>query len=157
MHNLAENIKILSNLRIDGTNFVLAAGTDGGVLNSDEWDMAGWDGCLVVTNVGIVAASGVITSTLQNSDTSTSYGSGTVDQIGSSKTNSAAGAGDGLPHVHDVYKPKRRYMRQRTQRTGGNVTINGFTVILYKGHDKPTPAAVYDMLQTLNSPTPSAT
>lgn len=154
-HNLAENIAI-KQLTFDGTNKTLAAGTDGGVLNSTEVDTKGWDGCMFVYQVGTVSASGVLTTSVQNSNTSATYGSGTVDQIGSSKTNSAAGDGDDLPHIHDVYKPKRRYLRLRSQRTGGNIVGTGLIAILYKGHDKPTAAALYDALQTMNSPTPSA-
>jgi len=155
MHNLMENCKIVA-LRPDGTNWILTAGTDGGVINSDEVDSKGWDGVAFVHLVGIVAASGVLTTTVQNSDTTATYGSGTVDQVGNSKTNSAAGAGDGLPHVHSIYKPKRRYLRMRSQRTAGNVTINGTFAILWKGHDVPE-STWYDMLQKLNSPEPSAT
>lgn len=156
MHMLSDEVAFKI-LRIDGTNYSAAAGTDGGVVNSDEVDINGYDGCMFVFNISAVASGGVFTTSVQNSATSTSYGSGTVDQIGSSKTNSAAGAGDNLPHVHDIYKPKRRYLRVRSQRTAGNVTINGLMAILYKGADKPPAAALYDMLQQLNSPEPSAT
>lgn len=156
MHNLSDEIAFKI-LRIDGTNYSAAAGTDGAVVNSDEVDTDGYDGCMFVFNISAVAASGVFTTSVQNTATSTTYGSGTVDQIGDSKTNSAAGAGDNLPHVHDVYKPKRRYLRVRSQRTGGNVTINGLMAVLYHGQNKPPAAALYDMLQKLNSPTPSTT
>jgi hypothetical protein len=155
-HNLASGCKFIP-LTLDGTNFTVAAGTDGAVVDGTEIDMLGFTGCLIIFNVGAIAANGVFTSFVKNSDTAATYGSGTIDKIGSSLANSAD-TDDNKIIYHDIYKPQRRYLRASYQRTVGNVTLLSATAILYNAVNAPITqtTTLVEVGQVLNNPTPSA-
>lgn len=156
MHNLFKNAKIVP-LRIDGTNYALTAGTDGAIINSDEIDTKGFDAVAFVTLLGAVSASGVMTQFVKNSDTSATYGSGTVDKLGSSLVNVSAGNGDNVPMIIDIHKPQRRYCRLDSQRTGGNVVVLACFAVLYNAHDLPVSQVTDAVSYFLNGPAPSST
>lgn len=134
----------------------VAAGTDGSFQTLTEIDTRGYDGVRVTFLIGTVTATGVITIRAKNSDTSGTYGAGTIDRV-AQVTNSSAGGGSDLPIMLDMSGLQRRYVQIGYQRTVANVVITGVLVELYN----PTNAPVAQIANSANvvvaSPTPSAT
>lgn len=149
MKNLSKNSKWV---RLSGA---VSADVDGAMVGLGEIDTQGYSGCMVVFQVGTIATDGVITTRLKNSATSASYGSGTVDRIGSDLANSAD-TDDNKFIVHDVYRPERRYVKPYYQRTVGNVTIEAVFAVLYGAERAPVASADVEASQVLNNPVPSA-
>lgn len=132
MKNLAHNFKIL------GLSAAVAAGTDGAVVTCTEIDSKGFQSCLVVAELGTVSASGLFTMAVKGSNTSATYGSGTVDRMqdrssSASTVANTAGSNSNKFLAFDVFQPGRRYLRAEYQRTGGNVVIKTIFAILYNG------------------------
>lgn len=159
MHTLLKNAKMIR-LTWDGTNYVAAAGVDGAAVASTEVDMAGFDSAMFIASIGVIAATGVFTCFLKNSNTSGSYGAGTIDKLGSSIANDAD-TDDNKLFIINVHKPQRRYLKFYSQRTVGNVTGDSLIVVLYNSHDNPvtqlTTVGGVEASASLASPTPSAT
>lgn len=134
----------------------VAAGTDGALVGATEIDTKGYTGCRIILVIGTVAAGGLINTRLKNSDTSGSYGSGTVDSVGSDLASSAdIDAGKAI--VHEVHKPKRRYLRLFYQRTVANVSIASIIVELFGQTAQPvTQDSTIKANQVLNDPEPSS-
>jgi hypothetical protein len=160
---LAPNIDVLA------LSTGVVAGTDGAFVTSlTEIDMRGFDHLAVVFVLGTVTASGVITVRIKNTDSSGTYGAGTIDRI-MQATNSAAGAGSNKCVVLDVRQPTigpagvpRRWCRVEYQRTAANVVIAAVLAIRYNGDRLPVnlPGSVVndiDALATSNCPAPSTT
>lgn len=146
---------------IDGTNYTLAAGTDGALVTTGtEIDMLGYNSLMVIVCVGTIASSGVITISVKNSETSAAYGAGTIDRIGAAMLNNAD-TDDNKLLITEVFKPQRRYCRVEYQRTGGNVTVLAMLVVRFNAGNEPVAqgasAGGVEFLQVLNNPTPSAT
>ncbi len=159
IHTLFKNAKV-TRLTWDGTNYVVAAGTDGAVVESGEVDMLGFDSVAFVASVGVIAASGVFTSFVKNSDTSGTYGAGTIDKLGSSIANNAD-TDDNKLYIHEIHRPLRRYLKFNYQRTAGNCTLDTLFAIQFNAHDNPvtqgSSAGGVENSQFLVSPTTSAT
>lgn len=159
LRNLLSGAKIVR-LTWDGTNYVVAAGTDGSVVESGEVDTKGYNSVMFIASVGVIAASGVFTCFVKNSDTAGSYGAGTIDKLGTSIANNAD-TDDNKLYVIDVYRPKRRYMKFNYQRTAGNVTLDSLIAVLYNANNDPvtqqTTVGGVEASAILNNPTPSAT
>lgn len=157
-HNLALNSKQLL-LTWDGTNYTVSAGTTD-VLASTEIDMQGYDSLMVVGCIGAIAASGSVSMQLKNSDTSGTYGSGTIDNIGSAAANSAD-TDDNKLLILEVHKPPRRYIKVYTTRATGNITPLALVAILFNAKDVPvtqsTSVGGVEATAISSSPTPSAT
>jgi hypothetical protein len=138
-------------------SLAVAAGVDGAIVTTPtEIDTLGYDSVAIVYSLGAIAASGVITTSVRNSATSGSYGSGTVDRVGNALANNAD-TDDNRFIIHEIHRPSRRFLRTEYQRTGGNVAINGIFAILFNRDDNPAPLSQVEAIQFLNSPTPSAT
>lgn len=106
----------------------VAAGVDGARVTSlAEIDTKDCESIIIIFNLGTVVATGLITVWAKTSDTSGSYGAGTVGDVGSIVN--TAGEGDNLPLVLEVHRPTERYMRVDYQRTVANVTIQSVQVI----------------------------
>ena len=134
----------------------VSAGVDGAfVTTATEIDTLGFDSVAIIYSVGAIAAGGIITTRVKNSDTSGTYGAGTIDRIGANLANNADTDDDKFI-VHEVYRPTRRFLRPEYQRTVGNVTINGIFAVLFNAKDTPPALAQIEARQSLNSPTPSA-
>lgn len=150
---------LLSLLTWDGTNYTVAAGTTD-TLASTEIDMQGYDSLLVIACIGAIASSGSVSIVLKNSATSATYGSGTVDNIGTAIANSAD-TDDNKLFLIEVNKPQRRYIKVYTTRATGNVTPLALVAIRYNAGDQPTTQSTsvggVEASTILNSPTPSAT
>lgn len=157
-HNLSLNSKQLL-LTWDGASYTLAAGTTD-TLSSTEIDMLGYDSLMVIGCIGAIAANGSVSMQLKNSATSGSYGSGTVDNIGSAAANNAD-TDDNKLLVLETYKPPRRYVKVITTRATGNVTPLALVAILFNAKDVPvtqsTSVGGVESTSLSNNPTPSAT
>ena len=135
----------------------VAAGTDVSVVTDPaEIDMLGYDSVAIIASLGAIATGGTFTMNVKNSATSGSYGSGSIDNIGSAQVNSAD-TDDNKFIIKEVFKPQRRYLRVQYQRETGNVTINNIVAILFNAKDTQTPLTEVEAIAYLNSPTPSAT
>ncbi len=158
-HNLLSGAKVIR-LTWDGTNYVVAAGVDGAVVLSNEIDCLGFNALMIVASIGVIAANGVFTSRVKFSDTSGTYGSGTVDRVGADLANNAD-TDDNKLYIHDIYSIPRRYAKFESQRTVGNCTCDTLFAILYHANDAPvtqqTTVGGVEASQILNCPTPSAT
>lgn len=107
----------------------IAAGVDGARVTSlAEVDAKDCESVVFVVQLGTVAASGLMTCWVKGSNTSGTYGSGTVGDLGSI-VNPTAGEGDNKCLVIEVRRPLHRYLRFDYQRTGGNVTVLSVTVL----------------------------
>lgn len=155
-HGLADKIDIRL-LTLDGSLYALTAGTDGSFSNGTEVSMGTFKNVMFVLALGAVSASGVLTMRAKCSDTTATYGSGTVDQIGSDLTNSAAGEGDNKVMVLDFHNIKKAFARLSIQRTGGNVVVLSCMAILYNGPNKPAYGDVIDAMAQYSEPVPSTT
>jgi hypothetical protein len=134
----------------------VAAGTDGSFANLNEIDTRGYDGVRITFLIGTVTATGVITCRAKNSDTSGTYGAGTIDRV-AQVTNSAAGAGSDLPIILDLSALQRRYVQISYQRTVANVVITGVLVELYNPVNAPVTQITNSANVVVAGPTPSAT
>ncbi len=131
MHNLANNCKWV---RLAGA---VSAGTDGSRTALTEIDTQGYDGVALVVQLGTVTSNGVTTVKAKTSDTSASYGAGTIGDIGPgvSGTN-----GSNKSVWYDVSKLTQRYLRFDYQRTVANVAVESIHAVLYN----PTTGPVTD-------------
>lgn len=145
MNNFINNHKIV---RISDP---VAAGVDGAFVACTEIDMQGFENVAIVFAPGIIAANGVFTSRVKNSDTSATYGAGTIDRIGADLANNAD-TDDKRWVVHDIRRPKDRYVTAYYQRTVGNVTLDLAFAILYNGAPLPVTQTEVEASQTLNGP-----
>lgn len=158
MNNFTPNSRTFRNI-VTGSAYLAAAGTDGAVVtNGGEIDMIGYQSCRIIFQVGAIATNGVISTRVKGSNTSATYGSGTVDMLGSAKANSAD-TDDNKCIIHEIHRPRYRYLKPEYQRTVGNVTIDAVLVELFNPVHHPVTQATADVeaSQVLNNPTASAT
>jgi hypothetical protein len=114
---------------VQGLDGDLSAATDGSRVTSlAEVDCKDCESVLFIVQLGTVAASGLFTGWVKGSNTSASYGSGTVGDLGS-MVNPTAGEGDDKTMVIEVRRPLHRFLRFDYQRTGGNVTVQSIIAI----------------------------
>lgn len=131
MHNLAKNCKWV---RLAGA---VAAGTDGARVALTEIDTQGYDGVALVVQLGTVTSGGITTVKAKTSDTSGSYGSGTVDDTGPGVSGTD---GSNKSVWYDLSALTRRYLRFDYQRTVANVAVEAIWAVLYN----PVAAPVTD-------------
>jgi len=148
-HNLFKNAEA-RRLTIDGTNYILSAGTSD--VNSGSVDTLGYEGVAFVMSVGVIASSGAVSVKVQQSSDD-----GAVDTY-ADVTGTAQGAtadtDDNKLILIDIYRPKERYLRVATTRgDGGNSTIDGLIALLYRPiNGAVTQGATVYGLETHNSP-----
>lgn len=122
MHNLGPNCKLV---RLAGA---VVAGTDVARVTLTEIDTQGYDGVALVVQLGTVSSGGTTTVKAKTSDTSGSYGAGTVGDTGPG----VAGVdGSNKFVVYDLSALTRRYVRFDYQRTTANVAIEAVYAVLY--------------------------
>ncbi|MBS1725368.1 MAG: hypothetical protein JST51_01510 [Armatimonadetes bacterium] len=149
MHNLTHQTRT-----IPLTGYV-AAGTDGARVDLTEIDMRGFSGFRICASIGTVTATGQMAIYAKNSSTSATYGSGTVDDIGSNTGNTS-----NRIVIAEFYRPKERYVKPQYQRTTANVVINAIWAELFNPDDAPVEQLtthVDDAPVFYNNPTPSET
>jgi len=131
MHHLSNNCKWV---RLAGA---VTAGTDAGRVALTEIDTQGYDGVAIVVQLGTVTSGGITTVKAKTSDTSSSYGSGTIGDTGGGVTGTD---GSNKSVWYDLSALTRRYLRFDYQRTTANVAIESIHAVLYN----PTTGPVSD-------------
>jgi len=107
----------------------------GDTLSSDILDMTGYEGVLLIADLGDQAATAVATLTAQQD---TDAAGGTMATLtGSVAYTFAAADGDDDLLVLDVYKPLERYIRAQLQRATANITVKSIIAIQYGAMKAP--------------------
>ena len=110
----------------------VAAGTSD--QNSSVVDMANWDGVKFYTAFGAIT-SGAVTS-VKAQQAAASDASDAADLEGSAVT--VADDDDNQIVVHDIHRPRERYVRIVVDRGTQNAVIDGIVAVLYRGRVQPT-------------------
>jgi hypothetical protein len=100
-------------------------------IDSSTLDTAGYDGAVIVTAFGAITAGSVVAVKLQDGATT----SPTTDVLGSSQA--VADTDDNKQVLHDIYRPRNRYLRVVVTRTSQNAVLDGIWAILYRGRKEP--------------------
>lgn len=119
--NLSKNVKLTKVKALEGS-----AGT---AINSDEVDMAGFDGVMFFGRIATVNASN-FANAAQSSVSSGTF----LDLLGTKVTP----GDDADSFCIDVYKPTDRYVRCEVDRGGTNTIVGDIYAIQYGAHKKPT-------------------
>lgn len=142
--------------RISGA---VAAGT-GDTITFTEVDMRGYNSVLFLVVLGAVTATGTARLNVKASDTSATYGAGTIDTLATAAQEALATTGDSNKVMSiEVFKPRRRYLRAQLVRATANIAVESVIAILYNAQDEPTTLAAANQVQpasVLNNPVPSA-
>lgn len=151
---------------IDGTLYVKAAGT--GTYVSGPIDTQGYDSVAVITNLGTVTATSVVTQTIQDSKDNAVLDAYTTLILPNTSTGTA-GSGTNASQAYtsptsntcigwDIYEPQKRYLTVTTVITVANTVINSMTIILFNAHQVPvTQTALAGTPIELNSPADATT
>lgn len=108
-----------------------AAGTT--AINGATLDMSGWEGVLMVVNMGAITASAV--TSINAAQSAASNFAGDADLLGSGQ--SIADDDDENTYYIDVYKPSDRYVRLEVARATANAVVSSATYIQYGPRTKP--------------------
>jgi len=119
--NLSKNVKI--------TKVSALAASAGSAVNSDEVDMAGFDG---VVFIGRIETADV--ANFANAAQSSVSGGTFLDLLGTAIIT----GDDADSFLIDVYKPTDRYVRCEVDRGGANTIAGDIYAIQYGAHKKPT-------------------
>ena len=119
--NLSKNVKI--------TKVKALQSSAGSAVNSDEVDMAGFDGVVFVGRLETYNASNFANAA------QSSVSGGTFLDLKDTK-NLPGDSGDSF--LIDVYKPTDRYLRCEVDRGGASTIVGDIYAIQYGAHKKPT-------------------
>lgn len=128
--NLSGSVKVLR-LKPDGSGWTVAAGTTD--VNSDVVDTANFDGCLFITAFGAIVAGAVTSVKIQQGAASNM--SDAADLAGTAIA--VADDDDNQIVIHDIYRPRERYLRATVDRGTQNATVDGQIAILYGPRVQP--------------------
>lgn len=146
MMNLSKNV-VTKRIKPDGSGWTVAAGTS--AVNSDIVDTAGYDGVRFILAMGAIV-SGAATSSKVQQDTDSAGGT-MADLAGTSIT--IADTDDNKMIVHEVLKPKERYLRLAISRATQNATIDGLIIELFNPRTMPvTQDSTVATLEVYTSP-----
>jgi hypothetical protein len=145
-------------IAIDGTNFLKAAGT--GTYVSAPINTQGFDSVAIVTLLGAVTATSVVTQTVQDGNQSNlsdaqsllnGPGGSTASQSFTSPTSDSVIG-------WDVYEPQKQYLQVTTVIGTANAAINAMVAILFNAKQAPvTQGSLFAGFVELNSPPDAAT
>lgn len=117
-------------LTIDGTNYILAAGTSD--VNSNSFAIDGYESFRFLALLGAIVATGAVEFQVQGSDDDSNWS----DLEGSSV--SVTDADDNKAVIIEVIQPRHRYHRLQTIRgDAANSTIDGLLVELAGARVEP--------------------
>lgn len=122
--NLSDALKLIRN-KPDGSTYAVVAGTSD--LSSDIVDTADCEGVIFVTGFGAITTSAVTSVKVQQNDANST--SGMADLEGSSIA--VADTNDDKIVVHDIYRPRERYLRTVVDRGTANAVVDFQLVIKY--------------------------
>lgn len=113
-------------------NAPIVAGTDD-TTNTTTIDMQGYDSIEWVTNVGTITATGTLNVKIQSGALANMN-----DAADLLDTNQALDdTDDDRLMIHDMHRPRERYVRLVLIRATANVVINSVQARLYNAKDKP--------------------
>lgn len=126
--NLLETVKVVKihNGTTAGTSLV----TSGSAV-----DTAGYDGVMLIADLGTVTDGSVLTLTPLVVSTNTTSGGSAVSNATTAAFTAATSSNTQI--CCDVYKPLARYVYATLARTTQNATVNSITAILYRGRSLP--------------------
>lgn len=125
MSNLAPTVKVTRLMN------AVAAGTSDQL--SSALDMQGFDGVILLTAFGTITSGAVTSVEVHQCDTSGgSYAALTGTSI------AVADDDDNQVVVHDIYRPRERYIKVNIDRGTQNAVIDGVTAIQYGARVQPT-------------------
>lgn len=135
-------------VKVDGTNYILAAGTTD--VDSEVVDVDGYSGLAWIVGLGIISASGAVSVKAQQGLVSNL--SDAADLLGTSQ-GATADTDDNKVILLDFYKPAERYQRLHiTRGDGGNSVIDFVLALLYHAGNEPvTQGATVFGLETFNT------
>lgn len=110
-----------------------AAGTSD--LTSAAIDTAGWDGVKIYTAFGALT-SGAVTSVKLQQSSDDGGSDAYADLAGSSVPVADSRSNDVV--VHDIYRPKERYIKAVIDRGTANAVVDGVWAVLYNNKKQPT-------------------
>lgn len=110
-----------------------AAGTSD--LTSSAIDTAGWDGVKIYTAFGTITA-GAVTSVKLQQSSDDGVADAYADLVGSSVPVADSRSNDVV--VHDIYRPKERYIKAVIDRGTQNAVVDGVWAVLYTNRKQPT-------------------
>ena len=108
-------------------------------VNGTEVDMQGWEGCMFVFNLGVMASTAtfdarVVSSANANMAGNTNVTNAALTQVTTSKPNNC--------FIIDVWRPSDRYLRTATQPATANSYLSGVAIrYRHTGILPPTQAA----------------
>lgn len=142
-------MNIGKDLKLTRVMNAVAAGTT--AQASSEIDMQGYDGVLFVSAFGALTATAVTSVKLQQ-DTATGMSSA-ADLEGSSQSLTAT-THNNMCVMHDLFRPRERFVRAYISRGTANAVIDGVVAIQYMGSEAPAvnDATTVVALKTLISP-----
>lgn len=148
-HNLFKNVEV-RRLTVDGTNYILTAGTSD--VSSNSVDTLGYEGVAFMCAAGVISASGSVTTKVQESSDD-AVADAYTDVAGTAHVVSAD-TDDNKVFLTDIFRPEERYVRLTTTRgDGGNSVIDGVYVFLFRStQNAVTQGSTVYALKTLNHP-----
>lgn len=111
----------------------VAAGTS--AQTSSAIDMQGFDGVKIYSAFGAIT-SGAATSVKVQQSSDNASADAYADLLGTSVT--VADDDDNQVVVHDIYRPKERYLKVVISRATQNAVIDGIIAVLYGASKMPT-------------------
>ncbi len=118
---------------------------DGTVI--DLGQDSGYDGVLVIAQLGDVTATSVLQLQLQGS--AAANGSSPSTEAATATYTAAASDADNKLLVLDVVRPANRYVFSRIKRGTANAVVNAVVYVLYKGKKGPITQAADILLSAL--------
>jgi hypothetical protein len=135
MMNLAKNVQV-RRLTIDGTNYILAAGTSD--VASGAVDTRGFGGVMFIAGVGVIAATGAVTFKGQQSSDLAGSPDAYSDILGAALT-AYGDTDDNKIVILDIRLPMKRFVKLATTRgDAANSTVDFIVAILYNPGQAPT-------------------
>jgi len=136
----------------------VAAGTTD-TLTFTEVDCKGYRNARIIVVLGAVTATGTARLNAKGSDTSATYGAGTIDTYCPAANEPIGTTGDSQKILSlEIHRLRRRYLRAQLVRATANVAIECVIVELFNAEEVPAGAGDTTSTQTvLNNPVPSAT
>lgn len=125
--NSANNEKVIRVMN------AVAAGTS--VQTSSAIDTQGYEGVKIYTSFGAITT-GAVTSVEVQQSSDDAAADAYTDLL---STNIAVtDAQDNMVVVHDIYRPRERYLKLQINRATQNAVIDGVIAVLYGSRKKPT-------------------
>jgi len=129
--NLSRNVKVTQALGYYAAGQTLRL--------SDAIDMAGFEGCMFIIELGTIISTGVLTAALSEcATTGGSYVAAPTAAPSVATVNATTAAYVKSCMVYDVFQPKKQFIKLSVTPSVANAVICGITAIQYNGKVKPS-------------------